>query len=165
MPTRLLVLATVLLLSACSKHDHDHAGHDHHSHAHTAPHDGTLVEIGEHQFNVELLLDATAGKLTVWLLDAHAEHFVRSAAPQLELVTRVAGEARTLALQPVANAATGETVGDTSQFEATADWLRGLPALAGEFRQLNFRGAVFSNVVFSVSAGAPEAAGGHSHAH
>lgn len=159
-----LLLAFAFGFAGCSRHDHDH-GHDHHGHAHTAPHGGTLVEIGEHQFNVELVLDAQAGKLTVWLLDAHAEHFVRSAAPQLEIVTRVAGEARTLALLPVANSATGESAGDTAQFEATADWLRGLPALAGEFRQLNFRGAVFSNVVFSVAAGVPEATAAHNHAH
>ncbi len=159
-----LLLAFAFGFAGCSRHDHDH-GHDHHGHAHTAPHGGTLVEIGEHQFNVELIFDATSGKLTAWLLDAHAEHFVRSAAPQLEIVTRTAGEARTLALLPVANSATGETVGDTSQFEATADWLRGLPALAGEFRQLNFRGAVFSNVVFSVAAGVPEPTASHNHAH
>lgn len=163
---RLIALLSVAcLLTACSKHDHDHAaGHDHHGHAHTAPHGGTLVEIGEHQFNVELLLDASTGKLTVWLLDAHAEHFVRSAAPGLDAVVQVAGETRPLTLLPVANSATGETVGDTSQFEATADWLRGAGPLAGEFPRLDFRGAVFSGVKFTVSPGA--AHGDHStHAH
>lgn len=148
----LLLLGLGVGLTACSKHDHDHAaGHDHHGHAHTAPHGGNLVEIGEHQFNVELLLDPAAGKLTAWLLDAHAEHFVRSAAPGLDAVFQVAGETRPLTLLPVANSATGETIGNTSQFEATAEWLKGAGPLAGEFPRLEFRGAVFSAVKFKVS--------------
>jgi hypothetical protein len=152
MNPRLLLLSIVVLLTACSKHDHDHAGdHDHHGHAHTAPHGGTLVEIGEHQFNVELLLDPAAGKLTAWLLDAHAEHFVRSPLPALEVVLQPNGTPRPLTLLPVANSATGETIGNTSQFEATAEWLRGAGPLAGEFPRLEFRGAVFSAVKFKVS--------------
>jgi hypothetical protein len=157
-----------LLSTACSKHDHDHGhdhGHDHHGHAHTAPHGGTLVEIGEHQFNVELIFDATSGKLTAWLLDAHAEHFVRSAAPGLDLSISSAGEPRSLTLLPVANSATGETVGSTAQFEASAEWLKEQPALTGVIVRLDFRGAVFSNVSFKVTAGVPEAVGGHNHAH
>lgn len=148
----LLLLALTALFTACSKHDHNHAAdHDHHGHTHTALHGGTLVEIGEHQFNVELLLDASAGKLTVWLLDAHAEHFVRSALPALEVTLQHNGAPRPLALLPVANAATGEIIGNTSQFEATADWLQGVGPLAGEFPRLDFRGAVFSAVKFMVS--------------
>lgn len=162
----LLFLGLALGFTACSKHDHDHDhGHDHQNHAHTAPHGGTLVEIGEHQFNVELIFDATSGKLTAWLLDAHAEHFVRSAAPGMDLSISTGGELRSLTLLPVANSATGETVGSTSQFEANADWLKDQPALSGVFVSLDFRGAVFSNVSFKVTAGVPAAVGGHNHAH
>jgi len=167
MHSRLLLLAVALLLAACSRHKDD-AGHRHdhaHVHAHTAPHGGTLVEVGAHQFNVELSLDATTGTLTAWLLDAHAENFVRSAAPGLEAVVQVAGESRPLTLLPVANPATGETVGDTSQFEATAAWLRDQTGLRGNFRQLDFRGAVFSNVAFTVQASAPGTDAAQAHAH
>lgn len=161
-----LSLGLAFGLTACSKHDHDHDhGHDHHGHAHTAPHGGSLVEIGEHQFNVELIFDATSGKLTAWLLDAHAEHFVRSAAPGLDLSISTGDELRSLTLLPVPNSATGETVGSTAQFEASADWLKDQPALTGVFVRLDFRGAVFSNVSFQVTAGVPAAVGSHNHAH
>ena len=59
-----------------------HAGHNHsHGHVHTAPHGGTLVELGNHAYNVELLRDPATGKLTAWILDAHAENFIRIKAP------------------------------------------------------------------------------------
>ena len=69
--------AMAVVVSGCGEHD-DHAGHDHgKGHAHTAPHGGTLVELGAHQGNVEFVRDAAGGKLTAYILDAHAENFVR----------------------------------------------------------------------------------------
>jgi hypothetical protein len=134
------------------------------AHAHAAPHGGTLVEVGDHQFNLELMLDPAAGKLTVWLLDAHATNFVRSAQPVLVLSVPAAGGPRTLTLLPVANPATGETVGDTSQFEAAADWLVGANRLAGEFHRIDFRGAVFTGLKFEAAPpGADHDHSGHAH--
>jgi hypothetical protein len=132
MTTLRLLFAPILLLllAACGKNEHAHAPAG--GHAHTAPHGGTLVEIGAHAYNLELLRDPAAGKLTAWILDGHAENFVRIKAPALEVVATVAGEKRPLLLKAVANAATGESVGDTSQFEVQADWLKA----TGEFQIL-----------------------------
>jgi hypothetical protein len=125
---RLTLASTVLVfLAACGQKEHAPAPAG--GHAHTAPHGGTLIEVGEHAYNLEILRDASAGKLTAWVLDGHAENFVRIKQPALDLVASVGGEKRALVLKAVANPATGESVGDTSQFEVQADWLK----TAGDF--------------------------------
>ncbi|HRP03350.1 MAG TPA: hypothetical protein PLV87_00415 [Opitutaceae bacterium] len=152
------ILALAAGLAGCSRqqsHDHDHAGHNHdhgadHAHVHTAPHGGSLCALGDHQFNVEFVLDAMAGKLTAYALDAHAENFVRIAAPSLEIRVTTPAPSRTLILTAVANAATGETVGNTSQFEASADWLKGTANISGTLTRFEAQGTSFQNVPISI---------------
>jgi predicted small lipoprotein YifL len=131
----------------------DHPDHApaHVGHAHTAPHGGTLVEVGAHQFNVELVHDAASGTLSLYTLDAHAEDFVRTAMPAVELAVQAGGAARTLTLRPVANAATGETVGATAQYDGQAGWLKNTPGFTGEIRHLDFNGTVFTSIAFTFS--------------
>lgn len=156
MPSLRLSLAclSLLALSACAKKD-DHAGHDHSAHAahvHTAPHGGTLVELGEHAFNLELVRDSAAGKLTAYVLDGHAEDFVRISAPSFSVTVTIAGAKQSLTLAAVANAATGEKVGATSQFEVTADWLKSPAALTGTIDSLTIRDHAFKSVPFTLPA-------------
>jgi hypothetical protein len=115
-------------------------------HAHHAPHGGTLVEVGEHAYNLELVRDRDAGKLTAYVLDGHAENFIRITAPAIELVAFTGGERRPVNLRAVANTATGETVGDTSQFEGQADWLKDADEFPGEIPEIEIRGTTFRNV-------------------
>lgn len=158
------VLATLLLgaLAACSKHSehkdysnvpggHDHAAHA--KHVHTAPHGGTLVEIGEHAYNLELLRDAATGKLTAWVLDGHAENFVRLKAPSIEIVATVGGAKQTLTLTAVANPATNEKVGDTSQFEVTADWLKTTATFDAVIPAITIKETSFTAVAFNFPKG------------
>jgi hypothetical protein len=145
-----LALSALLLaaVAGCTKSpDHASSG----GHAHTAPHGGTLVEIGEHAYNLELVRDAAAGKLTAYLLDGHAENFVRLAAPSIELIAFVDGERRPLSLKAVANAATGETVGNTSQFEAQADWLKSTAAFPGTIEAIEIKGTTFRSVAIQLN--------------
>src|SRR5688572_24917711 len=123
-------LAALLVLTsgACSRPESSSGAG---GHTHRAPHGGTLVEIGEHAYNLELVRDAAAGKLTAYLLDGHAENFVRIAAPSIEFVALTGGQRRPLSLKAVANPSTGETIGNTSQFEAQADWLKSAGELPG----------------------------------
>lgn len=151
----LLTLAPLLTIGCSRSHDHAHAdatsaggGAHSHGHVHTAPHGGLLIEVGDHQFNVELVLDRETGRIAAYILDGHAENFVRIAQPAIEL--RLREPAQSLVLQPVANPATGETVGNTSQFEATAPWLKETGALAGDIVRLEIRGATFSGLPFSL---------------
>lgn len=139
----LLLLA--LGLAGCGQRQ-DHAAPAGGGHAHQAPHGGTLVEIGEHAYNLELVRDAAAGKLTAYVLDGHAENFVRISAPAIELVAFAGGERRPLALRAVANPVTGETVGSTSQFEGQADWLKSTGEFAGTIAAIEIRGSRFEKV-------------------
>ncbi len=162
-PCRLALAAAVLVaFSARAKKEskdfsnvptgHDHSAHSHDKHVHVAPHGGTLVEVGDHAYNVEFLRDAAAGKLTAWVLGGHAEDFVRIPAPSFEVVATVAGAKQTLLFKAVANPTTGETVGATSQFEASADWLKTTAAFDGVIPELTIKGTSFKNIVFSLAS-------------
>ena len=138
-----LAIVVLLSLSACSRPESTSSAG---GHTHRAPHGGTLVEIGEHAYNLELVRDAAAGKLTAYVLDGHAENFIRISAPSIELVAFTGGERRPLSLRAVANSATGETVGDTSQFEAQAEWLKNTAEFPGEIPSVEIRGSKFQGV-------------------
>lgn len=105
-----------------------------------------MIEIGEHAYNLELVRDAATGKLTAYVLDGHAENFVRIKPAAIELVAIVGGERRPLTLRAVANPATGESVGDTSQFEGEADWLKRTAEFPGTINALEIRGTTFNDV-------------------
>ncbi len=139
-----LALALAAILVGCSKSPNQSAASG--GHVHTAPHGGTLIEVGDHAYNLELVRDAASGKLTVYILDGHAENFIRIAAPSIELVAIAGGERRPLTLQAVANPATGETVGNTSQFEAQADWLKNAAEFPGTVSSIDIRGTKFNNI-------------------
>jgi hypothetical protein len=149
-----LVLSAAALglvsFTACSKKSDDHA-HGHHHH--TAPHGGTLVELGEHQFNLEFVRDATAGTLTAYVLDGHAENFIRLPLPAIPLTAMVNGMPQPLALTATASTATGETVGDTSQFVGQADWLKTATSFDVVIPALDIRGAMFADVKFNFPKG------------
>lgn len=115
-------------------------------HVHTAPHGGILIELGDHAYNLELVRDAAAGKLTAYILDGHAENFIRIAAAGFEMVAITGGERRPLSLKAVANSATGETVGNTSQFEVQADWLKSAGDFPGTIESIEIRGTKFNGV-------------------
>lgn len=157
----LLLLCTVV--SACKpRHDHAHRPgdtHEHAGHVHTAPHGGTIVELGEEMFHLELVHDAVAGTLTAYVLDGHLENFIRITQGSFALSVTLNGRTEEAVFQAIANPATGETVGDTSQFEARAPWLKteGL-RFEGRVRALTIRGRTFNDA----SVRFPE---GHAHAH
>lgn len=136
-----------LSLAGCAKHDSSAAGG---GHVHRAPHGGKLVELGQHAYNVELVRDTATGTLTAYLLDGHAENFIRIAAPAIEVTAFSGGQRRALALKAVANTVTGETVGNTSQFEAQADWLKSGGELNGEVNVSEIRGTKFGPAAFQL---------------
>ena len=138
-------------------------------HRHVAPHGGTLVELGPELAHVELVLDPGAGKLTAYVLDGEAENAVRIQAHQLELslrdVKRGPGftaqpQTSKVVLEAIGNVLTGETPGDTSQFEAETPTLTGVLAFQGALTRLEVRGAAFERVTFSFPAGNEPAGAG-----
>ncbi|HYC71861.1 MAG TPA: hypothetical protein VEB66_11680 [Opitutaceae bacterium] len=120
-------------------------------HAHAAPHGGVLVELGDHQYNLELVLDEERGVLQAYVLDGHAENFVRTSVPEFVVTAVAAGKRQALVFRPVANPVTGETMGNTSLFEAKADWLAGAKAFDGTLQAINVRGTVYTNIPFKFS--------------
>jgi hypothetical protein len=111
-------------------------------HAHSAPNGGKLIELGDHVANLELLYDRSSGMVRVNVLDAHAEAYVRIAAPKLVLAR---DGAPPLALRALDSGLSGETVGDSSRFEGT---LADKPAAwSARIATLEVRGMHFEDVV------------------
>lgn len=154
----LCVAVTVISLCGCSKSDNSAAPKTEvvHKHEHHPPHGGTPVVLGEEEYHVELVLDPAAGKLQAFVLDGEMENFVRIAAKEVEIDAQVAGRDEQLKLMPVPNTATGEKVGDTSEFEAQADWLKSATNFDATLKEINVRGKTYSNVKFNFPKGNDE---------
>jgi hypothetical protein len=160
-----VVLATFLALgtacrdSAHSHHDRpgdDHHGHGHgHGHSHDALHGGQVIVLGEEAFHLELVRDRAAGRLTLYALDGHMENFVRLSSPTIPISLTADGAQHTLELAAVAQSATGETVGDTSQFSAPADWLRNARNISGRIAAIEIRGQTFTDIAFDLAGDPP----------
>jgi hypothetical protein len=151
-----LLAVAALGFSACSKTEPATANPGaaaQHKHEHHAPHGGTAVELGEELYHLELVRDASVGKLSAYVLDGELENFIRIPAPSIEIVATVAGQPQTLTLTAVANPATGEKVGDTSLFEATADWLKTTAEFDGVITAVEIKGTKFTAVAFNFPKG------------
>ena len=122
-------------------------------HVHHPPHGGTPVVLGDEAYHMELVLDSTSGVLQAYVLDGELENFIRCAAPSIEIDATAGGSPRALTLQPVANSATGETVGDTSLFQAQADWLKSARDFEGVVKTVTIRGTTFAGVKFNFPKG------------
>ena len=153
-------LCVALLAStACRRtddHDHSKAGHSHeheHKHAHVAPHGGTAVVLGDEAFHLEFVQDTQLGTLTAYVLDGHMEQFIRIGMPAFAAVLSVEGRTESLVFNAVANLATDETVGDTSQFVAQADWLKQTNRFEAKITGITIRGQTFENVSFRFPEG------------
>jgi hypothetical protein len=89
------------------------AGHDHdHGHGSEGPHHGTLVELGEHEFHGELVVDAKSHTLKLYLLGPDAKTAAPSAAAEATLALE---GGPTLTLKPAA----GEAEGQATLYEVT----------------------------------------------
>ena len=123
-----------------------------HLHVDEPPHGGTAVDLGG-DYRIEFVLAAAAGKLQAYVLDGELENFIRIQPESFNIAARVSGRDETLTLKAVANAATGETVGDTSMFEAQADWLKTVTNFDATIREINVHGKNYTNVAFNFPKG------------
>jgi hypothetical protein len=122
-------------------------------HVHHPPHGGIPVVLGDEAYHLELVLNAGSGTLQAYVLDGEMEEFIRSAVPSIEITAAVNGAPQTLMLKAVANPATGETVGDTSLFEAQAGWLKTTKEFDAVLKSITVRGTTFSDVKFNYPKG------------
>jgi hypothetical protein len=107
-----------------------------------------LFELGDHEFNLELVHDRAAGSITAYVLDGHAQAAVRVAAPAIALLIDRNGRTETLALAAVENQLSRETVGNTSEFSVRADWLKDATMISGKIEEITVRGSTYRNVPF-----------------
>ncbi len=153
---KLVPVLLLALLVGC-KPNPSSGGHSHGGHHHEPPHGGTAIDLGNEEAHVEFVLDAASGKLTAYVLKAHMSGFQRIMQESLELTATVNGKAEALTLKAVANAATGEKAGDTSQFEAQADWLKAAKSFDVELKKITVAGKDFTALKFNFPKGsAPE---------
>lgn len=142
-------------VSAPHARSHDHGAEEHH-HEHTAPHGGTLIEIGEEAAHLEVLLDWDKGLLTIYMLDGEAEHPVRLSANDFQMTIEAGGEPFTLTLNAVADELTGETIGDTARFQAASEKLMGIQSFKATVKSLDMRGHQLDNFEFKFPEGNEE---------
>lgn len=116
-------------------------------HAHVAPHGGTAVELGDHEYNLELVLDPRSGTFRGYILDAHMENAVRIEQESFEVAaTLPGGEEKALVFRAVGSGATGETVGDTSYFEAQVNWVS--ETFRGVLKEISVGGKKYEMISF-----------------
>jgi hypothetical protein len=141
-----MMLIAVLALGGCAKKEQVGLHKD------QPPHGGTPVALGD-DYHIEFVLDAASGTLSAYILDDEMEEFVRSDMPSFEVTAKVGGAEQTLVFKPVANPATGETVGDTALFTAQAGWLKTMKAFDAVIKSVTLDGTTFTNVAFNFSRG------------
>lgn len=146
-----LLIVPLVLAAGCSK---KYVMTDSpYKHVHHPPHSGIPVVLGDEVYHLELVLNAGTGTLQVYVLDGEMEAFIRSSVPSIEITAVVNGTPQTLVLKAVANPATGETIGDTSLFEAQADWLKITKEFDAVLKSITVRGTTFSAVKFNYPKG------------
>ncbi len=151
-----LAASVSLLLGACSNKEEVEAPAPMQAHEHHAPHGGTAVVLGDEAFHLEIVGVPGESRLTAYVLDDEMENFIRISQLDFEVVANVAGVIQPLTFVAVANPATGETVGDTAQFEVLADWIATTPRFDATLIKIVVKGETFSGVHFNFPDGNEE---------
>lgn len=139
-------LAVLVLCTAASAHEHK------------APHGGCLVVIGDEFAHVEFVLDAATGKLTGYVLDGEAEKAVRIKQKEIKISVKGLGAKEfEVELKAVENVLSGETPGDTSQFEGTHETLKGAKHFDGKIDKIEIKGQKAKDITFDFPHGNEEA--------
>jgi hypothetical protein len=124
-----------------------------HQHKDKPLHGGTAVVLGSDEYHLEFVLDPPSGRMEAYVMDGEFENFVRIEAASFEITAKSGEGDRNLVFKAVANNATGEKVGDTAQFEARADWLKGVTNFDAVLRDLNIRGSDYRQIAFNFPKG------------
>jgi hypothetical protein len=147
------VLFALLLVNGCGEQrpptERDAKAHTFKA---TAPHGGTAVPLGDN-YQIEFVFDNATGKMDAYIFDDELENYVRIAAPSFDVKATTQAESAVLHFVAVANPATGETVGKTSQFAAQADWLKAANQFDGTIQEINLEGTGFKGILFKFAKG------------
>jgi hypothetical protein len=144
----LFAILIALFVLGCAEHQHDESCGSHGGlHVHEPLLGGQLMALGEHGsgYNLELLIDEN-NRFSVYILDAHAENFVRIEQESLQ-VDLSDGNTTSLILHAVADSATGETLGNTSHFQSKETVENFLP-LNGIIQTIEIGSKQYSEIEF-----------------
>ena len=145
----LFAILIALFVVGCAEHQHDEScGSRGGLHVHEPLLGGQLMALGEHgsAYNLELLIDEN-NRFSVYILDAHAENFVRI--DQESLQVNLSDENKSsITLHAVADSATGETVGNTSHFQSKGKVEKFLP-LNGIIEIIEIGSKQYSEIEFA----------------
>jgi hypothetical protein len=146
-----LLPALLLLILGCSGDQSTHSSGS--AHVHQALKGGKLLELGQHGsgYNLELVLNEN-GLLELYILDAHAENYVRIKQPTIELFLADynASAPNPLVLHAIEDSATGETVGNTALFRSLQDVNDRLP-IAGILKYVEIGSKTYTNQAIEFS--------------
>ena len=125
------------------------------AHEHHAPHKGVLIVLGEEFAHLELVLDSDTGTLSAYSLDGEAENALPLV--QKEILFKISPEKDApvfeLSLKAVENPLTGEVAGNTSEFSAQVDALKGVSKFTGTITEVTTKGQKFRGVSFNYPEG------------
>ncbi|MEM8883115.1 MAG: hypothetical protein AAGD14_03510 [Planctomycetota bacterium] len=171
---RTLPLLLALLFVGCDHHGHDHHhdhdhddehGHDHdgekHGHAHAPKYGGQLIELGKHEFQVELLAYPETGELEAYLFDGCVERPVPSAMKTLAVELKLGDETVRVELTHDSMPSLVEPEGKSSKFRGQHDKLKRQDHFDGKLVEVTLAGKSFKDVPFHYHVGDHD----HDHEH
>ena len=155
-----LLTVAVMCMIGCGKsasnptlaeHSHDHAAHGHH---HEPPHGGTVIRLGDESFHMEWVKDLEAWIMRCFIMDGHLEKFIRITQASFDVSVHPAdGPKLQWTFHAAGNRATGEQVGDTSEFNAQLSALPDKNTFEGNILAVHVSGQQFDNVAFKYPEG------------
>ena len=152
---RYLVLISVLTLVACGgEHSHDHAAEAHDDHGHAPKYGGSLVELGEHEFQVELLLYPETGTLEAYIWDGCVERAIPSPMKSMTVKIKVLDTDMPIVLKPAENPYAEDKPGEATKFKGQSDRLVMVEHFDGTLAEVTLAGKSFKDVAFHYHPGA-----------
>jgi hypothetical protein len=145
------LVLTSALVNAQKKEEH---GHDHFN---GPPHGGTPVQVGSHAYHLELVRDASAGKIQAFVLDGHMEHYRKVSEKSFELVAKIGTNQHRIEFQRAPEPGQTKVADASSMFEAKADWIKTASKFDGVIPTITLGGKTFTNIVFSFPKGTAHA--------
>jgi phenylpropionate dioxygenase-like ring-hydroxylating dioxygenase large terminal subunit len=146
-------MAAAFLVAGCGRSDPvpvPASGSSHHQHL--PPHGGTVVELGPDQYHLELVHEAGSDQITAYVLDGEMEKFIRISQAQFQI--RVTHPSLgPLDFHAIESAATGERVGDTSEFTASTSWLKTNAVFDGTLSEIKIAGQAYRDISFNYPKG------------
>lgn len=143
----LIALACAVALFGCSDSQRRESSGGH-KHDQPAPHGGTIVPVGKHQYALEFVQDYEAGKLIAFILEAHMK-FVPIPEKSFEIVLQKDGKEERLTFVRVGAPGSANLPEKSSQFEASADWLKGALRFEAVIPEITLNGTTFTNISFA----------------